>query len=61
LKSFKMPWEGHTLQIRWESFNAFNHNAFGLPAVGITGTTFGQITTSSTTPREMQFAFRYQF
>ncbi len=62
LKNFKMPWaESHQLQIRWESFNAFNHNSFGLPAVGITGTTFGTITTSASTPREMQFAFRYSF
>jgi len=32
-----------------------------LPAVGITGTTFGQITTTATSPREMQFALRYNF
>ncbi len=62
LKTFKMPWSEHqSLQIRWESFNAFNHNSFGLPAVGITGTTFGQITTSASAPREMQFAVRYSF
>ncbi len=62
LKNFQMPWsESQRLQIRWESFNAFNHNSFGLPAVGITGTTFGQITTSSSAPREMQFAIRYEF
>lgn len=62
MKNFKMPWsESHSLQIRWESFNAFNHHAFGLPAVSIIGTNFGQITTSATTPREMQFAFRYSF
>jgi hypothetical protein len=62
LKTFKMPWsESQNLQIRWESFNAFNHNSFGLPAVGITGTTFGQITTSASAPREMQFAVRYSF
>jgi len=61
LKTFKMPWEGHTLQIRWESFNVFNHNAFSTPTVGITGTTFGTITSSASSPREMQFAFRYQF
>jgi hypothetical protein len=62
LKNFQMPWsESQSLQIRWESFNAFNHNAFGLPAVGITGTTFGQITTSASAPREMQFAIRYSF
>ena len=62
LKNFKMPWsESQILQIRWESFNAFNHNSFGLPAIGITGTTFGQITTSASAPREMQFAIRYSF
>jgi len=62
IKTFQMPWsEHHNIQIRWESFNLFNHNSFGLPAVGITGTTFGQITTSASTPREMQFAFRYSF
>ncbi len=62
LKTFKMPWsESQSLQIRWESFNLFNHNSFGLPAVGITGTTFGSITTSASAPREMQFAVRYSF
>lgn len=62
LKNFKMPWsESQSLQIRWESYNLFNHNSFALPAVGITGTTFGTITASSSTPREMQFAIRYQF
>ena len=62
MKNFKMPWsETQSLQIRWESFNAFNHNSFGLPVVNIVGNTFGQITTSASTPREMQFAFRYTF
>jgi hypothetical protein len=62
LKNFQMPWsEHHQLQIRWESFNLFNHNSFGLPAVGITGTTFGTITSSASAPREMQFALRYTF
>jgi hypothetical protein len=62
MKNFKMPWsESQSLQIRWEMFNAFNHNSFGLPAVSIVGSTFGQITTSASTPREMQFAIRYSF
>jgi hypothetical protein len=62
MKNFKMPWsESHSLQIRWESFNAFNHHSFGLPAVNIVGTNFGQITTSASAAREMQFAFRYSF
>ena len=62
MKNFKMPWsENQSLQIRWEAFNLFNHHAFGLPAANIVGATFGQITTSATTPREMQFAIRYSF
>lgn len=62
LKTFTMPWsESQNLQIRWESFNVFNHNSFGLPAIGITGATFGTITTSASAPREMQFALRYSF
>jgi hypothetical protein len=62
MKNFSMPWSEHqSLQIRWEAFNLFNHNSFGLPAVGITGTTFGTITTSASSPREMQFALRYTF
>jgi hypothetical protein len=62
LKNFKMPWsENHRLQIRWESFNAFNHHSFGLPATNINATTFGVITTSASAAREMQFAIRYDF
>jgi hypothetical protein len=62
IKTWGMPWSEHqNLQLRWEAFNLFNHNAFGLPAVAITGSTFGQITTSASAPREMQFALRYNF
>jgi hypothetical protein len=62
LKTWQMPWSEHqNLQLRWEAFNLFNHNSFALPAVGITGTTFGQITASASAPREMQFALRYSF
>jgi hypothetical protein len=60
-KSFKLPWEGHRIQLRADAFNAFNHNAFGLPAVNFNAGTFGNITTSSTTPREIQFALRYDW
>jgi hypothetical protein len=62
LKNFKMPWEGHRLQLRIEAYNAFNHHVFGLPAANINdSTTFGRITTSASTPRELQFAARYDF
>lgn len=62
MKNFKMPWsESQSLQIRWEAFNLFNHHSFGLPAVSIIGNNFGQITTSASAAREMQFAVRYSF
>lgn len=60
-KNFKLPWEGQRIQIRAEAFNAFNHNAFNLPSVNINSGTFGQITSSATAPREMQFAIRWDF
>jgi hypothetical protein len=61
-KNFNLPWEGHRLQIRADAFNVFNHNAFGLPDVNFnSSSTFGQITTSATEARELQFAIRYDF
>jgi hypothetical protein len=60
-KNFKLPWENQRLQIRADAFNAFNRNVFGLPNANINGGTFGQITTSATAPRELQFAIRYDF
>lgn len=75
-KVFKLPKEGHRIQIRAEAYNAFNHENFGNPSLNMASpTTFGEITasaavnsatsTSSTTPnsgaRVMQFALRYEF
>jgi hypothetical protein len=62
LKNFRLPWsETQRLQIRAEAFNVFNHNNFGLPNANINGTTFGQITTTSTAAREFQFGIRFDF
>jgi Carboxypeptidase regulatory-like domain len=62
LKNFSLPWsETHSLQFRWESYNAFNNNGFALPLTNISLPTLGRVTTSSNLPREMQFALRYQF
>ena len=60
-KYFKMPWEGHTLQVRGEAFNAFNFvNFTGLTNSLANQGTFGQFTTTQD-PRVMQFALRYEF
>lgn len=63
LKNFKLPWsENQRIQIRWEMYNALNHNSFALPgSMLISSGAFGQITASSSVPREMQFAFRFEF
>lgn len=62
LKNFKMPWEGHRLQFRAEAFNVFNHNVFNLPVANINdAANFGRITSSASSPREFQFALRYDF
>ena len=65
LKNFQLPGsETRRVQFRWESFNLFNHNSFGLPTgngLNIGSTQFGQITSSAGTPREMQFALRLEF
>jgi hypothetical protein len=42
-------------------FNAFNHTSFVEPSLGINSSTFGRITSERSTPREMQFALRYDF
>ncbi len=60
-KTFHMPWETHTLQFRMEAFNAFNIvNFSGLSLTATSPTTFGQFT-STTDPRVVQFAMRYEF
>ena len=62
IKRFPISEKWGTLQLRWEAFNLFNHNAFNTPAsVSIASGTFGSITSSSTAPREMQFAIRWDF
>ena len=53
------------LQLRAEAFNLLNNTNFtfataGEQRPGITSTTFGQVT-AATSPRTMQFAFRFEF
>jgi hypothetical protein len=60
-KSFKLPFEGHSIQFRGEAFNAFNHANFLNPNLDASSpSTFGEYT-QATAPRVMQFALRYQF
>jgi hypothetical protein len=62
IKNTKL-WEGTTLQFRTEFFNLFNHAQFD-PPFGVdasTAATFGQIRSTSTTPRVVQFGLKFLF
>jgi hypothetical protein len=52
--------ERHTLQFRAEFFNALNPANFGVPGV-TTGAGFGQIVSTATEARIIQFALKYRF
>ena len=72
-KFWKMPWEGNTLQFRWEVFNVTNLHRFNvLSGLGTQACaciaslqqvpqSFGNYTGLLTQPRVMQFALRYEF
>jgi hypothetical protein len=49
------------LELRWEVFNVFNTDEFGLPDSNISNGTFSTIQRLAGDPRVMQFAFRFIF
>ncbi|HMI53181.1 MAG TPA: TonB-dependent receptor [Candidatus Saccharimonadales bacterium] len=61
-KTFPLPWkEGHKIQFRWDAYNLFNHPSFADPTTNVNAGTFGQITSTVSTARVMQFSLRYEF
>ncbi|MBI3646437.1 MAG: TonB-dependent receptor [Acidobacteriales bacterium] len=61
-KQFKMPYkEGHSLQFRTEMFNAFNTPQFSNPGASLGTGSFGRITGTSASNRQIQFGLRYAF
>ncbi len=59
-RRFMMPWEGHSLQFRFESFNFTNTPAFGRPNTSFGTANAGRITTADE-PRRIQFGLKYVF
>lgn len=56
------PHEGATVEFRTDFFNVFNLPQFANPGTSYsTPTTFGHITSSTVSPRVVQFAMRYNF
>ncbi len=61
-KRFNMPWsETQRLTLRVDAFNALNNNVFSSPNLTLESASFGLISSSFTSPRELQFAIRFDF
>jgi hypothetical protein len=57
----KGPTEATNLEFRAQFFNAFNHPQFANPALDASSPSFGTITSTSVSPRLIQFALKYNF
>jgi len=62
-KTFRMPYkEGHSVQVRWESFNMTNSAILSGISMSKTSTnTWGRLGSQRGSARQMQFAVRYVF
>lgn len=63
-KTFRLPWEGHRLEVRWETFNLTNTPNFnGFSLTLDNKDAFGRFTstTGDTSRRVMQFSIGYNF
>jgi hypothetical protein len=61
IKTTKL-WEGGSLEFHIDAFNVFNHAQFNPPGNDVNAAaTFGIITSTSVTPRVMQFGLKFLF
>jgi hypothetical protein len=49
------------LQFRAEFFNVFNHSNYAIPVNTVTSKSFGLITSTATSGRDVQFALKVMF
>lgn len=64
IKRFNINWptQESNLQVRWEIFNIFNRTTFSNPSSAFNNlTTFGRVSGQANTPRNMQFAIKFNF
>jgi len=59
-KNFK-TWHDESIDFRADFFNAFNIASYGNPDNGIADTNFGNISSTRSTERHIQFELKYQF
>lgn len=60
-KRFQIAGERVSLELRGESFNAFNHPVFGSPNTTVGNAQFGRVTGTANAPRQTQFALKLLF
>jgi hypothetical protein len=59
-KSFPVG-ESRRIQVRWETFNLTNTPTLGTPNTSMENPDFGKVRSTVSTPRQMQFALRFEF
>ena len=61
-KNFRLGHENRELQFRWEAYNLLNHPVWGFPGANLSNTgTFGRISSTAISMRQMQFALKFVF
>lgn len=53
--------EKYTVELRGEAFNIFNHPVLGIPDSNFSDTTFGQVSSTASTTRQLQLGAKFIF